>query len=176
VVAGVRCLAQVRRKTRTTVATNGPRWSRPVAFTLIELVLLVVIVATIMVIGMGAYSGSVTHQGLQAAVDRVCLDLALARQYAITTGVNQTVEFEPGTGGYSVPGMPDPDRASRTYSIDLSVDPYQALIVSAVCGTDSEIIFDRYGVPDSRGRVVLEVGDRRETVRIDEVTGVIQVE
>jgi len=176
VVAGVRRLAQVRRRTRITVATNGPRWSRPVAFTLIELVLLVVIIATIMVIGMGAYRGSVTHNALQAAVDRVCLDLALARQYAITTAVNQTVAFEPGEASYSMPGMPDPDRASRTYSVDLSVDPYQASIVSAVCGTDSEIIFDRYGVPDSLGRIVLEVGDRRETVRIDEVTGVIRVE
>ena len=175
-VAGGRRLAQVRRRTRTTVATNGPRWALPVAFTLIEVALLVVIAATIMVIGMGAYSGSVTHRGLEASVDRLCLDLALVRQHAITTGTNQSVEFAPGTGSYSMPGMQDPDRASRTYSIDLSLDPYGAEIISAVCDTDSEIIFDRYGVPDSQGRIVLEVGDRRETVRIDEVTGVIRVE
>jgi len=176
VVAAVRRWTHVQRTTGTTVATNGPRWSRPVAFTLIEVVLLVIIVATIMVIGLGAYSGSIIHQGLQAAVDRVCLDLALVRQHAVTTGTSQSVQFAPGTGGYSMPGMPDPDRASRAYSVDLSRDPYGALIVSAVCGTDSEIIFDRYGVPDSRGRIVLEVGDRRETVRIDEVSGLIRVE
>jgi len=175
-VAAVCPLARVRRRTRTTVATNGPRWSRPVAFTLIEVVLLVVIMATVMVIGMGAYSGSVTHRGLEASVDRLRLDLALVRQHAITTGTNQSVTFAPGTGSYSMSGMLDPDRASRTYSVDLSVDPYQASIVSAVCGTDSEIIFDRYGAPDSLGRIVLEVGDRRETIRIEEVTGVIRVE
>ena len=175
-VAGLRRLAQVLPGTRTTVATNGPRWSRPVAFTLIEVVLLVVIIATVMLIGMGTYSSSITHRGLEAAVDRLCLDLALARQHAITTGTSQSVTFSPGTGEYSTPGMLDPDRASRTYSVDLSVDPYQASIVSAVCGTDSEIIFDRYGVPDSLGRITLEVGDRRETVRIEEGTGVIRVE
>lgn len=175
-VAGVCLLARVLPRTRTTVARNGPRWSRPVAFTLVEVVLLVVILATAMVIGMGAYSGSITHNELQAAVDRVCLDLALARQHAITTGVGQKVKFEPNDECYSMPDMPDPDRASRTYAVDLSVEPYNADIVSAVCGADSEIIFDRYGVPDSRGRIVLEVGDRRETVRIDEVTGVIRVE
>ncbi len=175
-VAGLRRLAKVLPGTRTTVARNGPRWSRPVAFTLIELVLLVLILATVMVIGMGAYSGSVTHNAMQAATNRLCLDLALARQHAITSGTSQAVTFTPGTGSYSMPGMPDPDRASRTYSVDLSVDPYQASIVSAVCGTDSEIIFDRYGVPDSLGRIILEVGDRRETIRIEEGTGVIRVE
>jgi hypothetical protein len=139
-------------------------------------VLLVVIMATIMAIGMGAYSGSVTQNALQAAADRLCLDLALVRQHAITSGTNQSVKFSPGTGSYSMSGMPDPDRASRAYSVDLSVDPYRASIFSAVCGTDSEIIFDRYGAPDSLGRIVLEVGDRRETIRIEEVTGVIRVE
>ena len=53
----------------------------------------------------------------------------------------------------------------------LSEDPYGASMVSADFGGDADIIFDVFGVPDSGGSVVIQVGNHVRTVTVDAVTG-----
>ncbi len=68
-------------------------------------------------------------------------------------------------------GMADPDRPAAEYKVALSEEPYNATIVSADFGGDAEIIFDGWGVPDSGGSVLVQVGSHQKTIDVDPDTG-----
>ncbi len=129
------------------------------------------IVGILLAVGVTAFSGSTVNCQTEAAADRVASDLSLARQHAITTGASQSVQFTPGTGGYALPGMEDPDRPSSTYGVDLSGPPYRVAIQSADFDGDAEIVFDAYGKPDSGGTLVIGAGERQITLSVDGETG-----
>lgn len=125
----------------------------------------------LLAVGVTAFSGTTANRQIEAAADRITSDLSLARQHAITTGASQSVQFAPGSGGYVLPGLQDPDRPSNTYAIDLSGSPYGVAIQSADFDGDAEIVFDAYGTPDSGGTLVIGAGGRQITLSVDADTG-----
>ena len=84
---------------------------------------------------------------------------------------SQTVVFDVGLDSYRLAGMQHLDRVGEEYQLQLSDEPYQAIIVSADFGGDFEIIFDGWGRPDSGGSVVIQVTDQVRTISVDSDTG-----
>ena len=146
------------------------------AFTLIELVIVVLIMGIMAAAGVPRFVDSLSCHRVEAAAKRVLADLKLARSQAKQGSVNQSVQFTPSTDSYSLPGLDDMDHPARTYAVKLSDGPFQATIVSADFGGDAEIIFDGYGVPDSGGSVVLAVGGQQRTITVDATSGKAKVQ
>ena len=144
-------------------------------FSLIELFIVAMIIAIMASIAMPRFSNAIAGQRVDAAARRVVVDLQLAQRHAKMTGATQTMHFD-GYGAYELVGMPHPDHSGLPYKVDLGDEPYGATDVSADFGGDNEIVFDMYGMPDSGGSVVIQVGNHFRSVSVDPVTSKASVQ
>ena len=144
------------------------RWCvRQSGFSLVEAVFVCAIVAILGAIALPRYAGFVARQQTQSAARRILSDLTYAQRQARLTSTPRSVVFDVGSGEYALPGMADPDRIGRSYSVDLSHDPYRATIISAAFGGDSTVVFDGFGTADTPGEIVVSVGRYRQTITVD---------
>jgi len=154
--------------------TRRSRRGRPieVAFTLLELVLVVSIIGILAAVAIPRFSSSLARQRVQAAANRVVADLTLAQRHARLTSTQQTVTFDKPASRYQLVGLSDPDHPSAEYRVHLAREPYQVGIRSVDLGGDAQVRFDGYGMPDSGGTIVLEAAaDEQVTVILDPLTG-----
>ena len=144
--------------------------ARP-AFTLVELVMSLAIMAIFSAIAIPRYANFLSRQRMQSATRRVMSDLSLAARRAKLKGVNQTVAFHVTEDTYNVGDMMDPDRPDQPYVTRIGEPPYRATIVSADFGGDANLVFNGYGVPDTNGSIVIQVGHFRQTIPVTGAAG-----
>lgn len=106
------CLDQVGRGllgSASLVKLNSVKWNsrlcsakRGRAFTLLELVLVLAIIAAIGAIAFPAFNGIFERQRLQASAEQIRLALDRARLLAMRTGQAQMFECAPGEGKFSI--------------------------------------------------------------------------
>jgi len=145
------------------------------AFTLIELVMVIAIIAVLAAIAMPRYAASLARYRLDAAARRVVADLTMAQTRARITSASQTVTFSTATSQYTLAGMADPEHPSATYAVRLSDDPYSATIYSCSF-TNAAVTFNGYGLPDGAGAVIIQSGSMSKTVVVDADTGVASIQ
>ena len=131
---------------------------RRAGFTLVEIVITVLIMGILTAVAAPKFADTLHRTRAESAAKRIKVDLGLARQNAISRSLTQTVKFTPATDDYTLPGMADLNHSSQTYSVDLAAAPYNAVLVSANLGGDSDVQFDHYGQPDSCGTITVESG------------------
>lgn len=141
------------------------------AFSLIEVIFVVAIVAVLAAMAMPRISSATFRYRADAAAQRVAGDLNLARKRASHGSTAQKVIFNVDADSYRLPGWSDPDHPAAEYAVSLAGDPYCATIVSADFGGALEVTFDGYGVPDSAGTIVVQAGTYRRTISVDADTG-----
>jgi type II secretion system protein H len=141
------------------------------AFTLVEMVIVVLIIGILTASAAPRMAGTIRSSRLDAACRRIKADLAWARQSAINKSAAQTVAFTPASGTYAIATAADLDRPAAAYTVSLFSAPYSCTIVSATLGADSNVIFDRFGSPDSGGTIVVSAGGSTKTVTLDANTG-----
>jgi prepilin-type N-terminal cleavage/methylation domain-containing protein len=132
------------------------------AFTLVELMLVLVTVGIIAAMAAPRYAGALGNYRARCAAQRVAVDLGGAAADADASSAPRTVRFDVKTNTYSINGAA-PVRLDR--------EPYDAALVSVDLGGDDTIAFDGYGAPDSGGAIVLRSAQFTRTVIIDPVTG-----
>ena len=145
-------------------------------FSLAEVACVLVIIGILSAIAVPRFSNSIALQHVDAAARRVRADLSLARRHAKIATTSQTVSFDSAMNSYRLVGMADPDHPAAEYKVELSEEPYNATIVSANFDGDEEIIFDGWGVPDSGGSVIVQVGSHQKTIDVDPDTGQASVQ
>ncbi len=141
------------------------------AFSLIELIVVVVVTAILAAIAVPRFGNSISIHRADTAAKRITADLALAQRRGKMTSAAQRVVFTPASGTYELIGLAGMDHSTQAYVVSLAGPPYEAVIVSANFGGDSEVIFDGYGTPDSGGTVVIRVGDFLRQIDLDADTG-----
>ncbi|MDI1289674.1 MAG: GspH/FimT family pseudopilin [bacterium] len=138
------------------------------AFSLVEVTLVISIIGVLSAIAIPRFTGSIANARLNAAAQRIERDCALARSRAMSSSKPRTIVFS--TQGYTIAGLTSLDRRSTNYSVSLSGTDGTTL--GAVnLGGDQQLIFDMYGAPDSGGTIVLISGGRTSTLTIDPLTG-----
>jgi prepilin-type N-terminal cleavage/methylation domain-containing protein len=143
------------------------------AFTLVELVVVLVVLGVLAGIAVPRYANFQAHQRVRAAAGRVYADLALAQRQAKFSSSDQTVTFDTAADSYTLDGMPHPDFSGIDYTVRLSQPPYEVSLVSAAFGGDKQLVFNGFGEPDSGGSLVIRVGDYQETINVSEETSLI---
>lgn len=141
------------------------------AFTLVEVLLVLSLMAVVAAIAVPRYVASITHYRLGVAARRIAVDLAVARQRAKTTSASQAVVFNVAANRYEMPGVPPLPGTTGTYAVALGGDPYRVTLLSADFAGGSTVTFSAYGFPSSGGTVVVTAGDVTKTITLDPDTG-----
>jgi prepilin-type N-terminal cleavage/methylation domain-containing protein len=146
------------------------------AFTLAELVIVVLIIGILAASTGPRFSDAVHAFRADAAAKRIKLDLELVQRYARMKTASKTVQFSIANNSYTVPGMPGLDHASADYVVHLSDTSYATTLVSADLGGDANVVFNGYGVPDSGGTAVIRSGEYSRTISLDATSGKVTIQ
>ena len=148
------------------------RETRPRAgFTLIDMVVTVLLLAILTAVAAPKFSASLNRMRVESAAKRIRADLRLVRQKAISRSSTETIQFSTVSNNYTIPGMDDLNHPGQAYTVSLTIYPYNAAIVSASLGGDSDLQFDRYGQSDSGGTITVQSGSYQQTVTVNADTG-----
>jgi Tfp pilus assembly protein FimT len=151
------------------------------AFSISEVVVVVVIISALSAVTVPVFSGSIARRKVEAAARRVATDLAFARKRAMQTDTPQSVTFDVANNAYVFEGTKHILKRLSSYDVVLSDEPYgvQMTYASFVGPSqpvnDPTIVFDIYGVPDSGGWVVIDAGPHRWWITLDAATGKAEI-
>ena len=145
-------------------------------FSLLELVLVMAIMVVLGAIAAPRYAGALANYRADAAARRLIADLAFARDKARQTSQSRTVTFVPASGQLRILNVQDLNTAGPNYITNLHDEPYQAELISADFGGDSQVVFDGFGVPDSGGAAVVRAGGTQRTVMLNSGTGEAEIQ
>ena len=145
------------------------------AFSLLELVLILAIVATLAAIAVPRYGNALARYRADATARRIAADLELARATAMRESASVTVTFDVGNNEYELLGVEDLDDPASNAGLTLSDEPYQSELTTALFGLDSEIVYDGYGAPDSGGMVIISCGEATRIILVNPDTGAASV-
>jgi len=148
-------------------------WGPRPAFSLLELVLVLAIIAIASAIAVPRYANALARYRVETSARRIAADLAYARSLARETSGNQTVVFDTDADCYTLAGRDDPDRPGQPYTVSLADRPYGADLTAAQFGEATSVTFNGYGVPDEGGTVRVQVGDYAYLVTVDAESGEI---
>lgn len=146
-----------------------PGRNRRCAFSLLELIIIMIIAGIISSIAVPRYAAAIAHRRADSAAWRIALDLSAAQRQARIVGAARTVSFDLDTHEYTIAG-------DESQTVQLALDPYQASIVSVDFGGDEEIGFDGYGGPDSGGSIIVQSGNIQKMVLVDGQSGMARVQ
>jgi len=149
------------------------------AFTIIEILIVVVIlaIAALTAIPMMSSAGSVQ---VRSAANMIAADLEYAKSLAISRGQDFSVVFDTSTKSYEIIDQDGtilhPVKKGSNYVIDFQKEGLDRVDIAGVdFGGKSEIVFDYLGSPDKGGTVTVEAGGTTATISVEPVTGYISV-
>lgn len=149
---------------------------RKTAFTLLETILVVALLAIIAVVAIPRYNNSLYSYRAAMAANRLSADLAMARGDAWASGSTRTVTLDTVNNQYQLVGISDQDKKTQANTtVNFALAPYYATLVSSTFQNNT-ITFDAYGTPSAGGQIVLGAGAYRKTVVLDAVTGRVSLQ
>ena len=153
--------ASMQRETRSSLR----------AFTLIEAVCVLVILAALVGVAAPRYAASLDRYRVDLAARRVVTDLEFARTHARRTSTTVKLTFDTSIHHIIGTGLPDPDHRGEGYELCLEEEPYLVTFSGVDLGGDAAIVFNGYGDPDSGGQIKLRSGGRVVVIDVDATTG-----
>ncbi len=159
---------------------HAPRTRRSEAFSLIELVLVLAIVAAGAAIAVPRYANSLSRARLDAAATQVAARLAFARGAAAATSAPVSVAFDAAGETVTLTGLPasftaDAHAEAGAGPLSLAASPLRVDLSAADFGGNPALTFDARGRPDSGGVVELRLDGSVRSVRVVTGSGAIEV-
>jgi type II secretory pathway pseudopilin PulG len=161
-----------RRQLRSRLL-NGALRSRRCAFTIIELVIVLLTMGILTAVAAPTFFDSLLFHRVESAARRVKADLELARTQARATSATQSITFVNSV--YTLSNTKSLDKPSAIYSVDLTKQPYALNSATANFSNLSTVSFDGYGTPTSGGTVVLVAKSHSCTVTLNGTTGDVTI-
>lgn len=152
------------------------RLQRRSAFSLLELVVVVAILAAVSAVVIPRVGRSLSNLRLDAAANQVARDLEYARSTAWTQSRSVTVVFHDALGEYELSGVTQIDKPGQAYYVRLKRDNQGVDGFLSSFGGDQTVVFDAHGRPDSGGTVAVRSGAIVRLVVLDPETGKASVQ
>lgn len=171
----------IRRRTNPTVirrraAGRGFRGRGFRGFSLLELVIVVAIIATVSALAIPRYVWSLNRYRAGALAQRIAADLAYIAADAKASSAARYVWFVPDQW-YLAISAPDPNHNNDSYYlVQTTLDPYRAYILKVSFEGYTQFTFDGYGKPDRGGTIVVGSGEATATITLDKATGKVSVQ
>lgn len=146
----------------STLAPAGS--SRPRAFTLIELVIVLVIVAIASAVAIPRFASASSRYRVDAAVQQIIADVSLTAAFANNASAAHTIRFEPADDRYVLVNQPSPANPATDKSIELGLEPFGVNLLQVSFGSDTEAVLSGHGLLTESGQLTVAVG--REARRI----------
>jgi len=169
------------RPGRTPTAADRRR-----AYTLIELLTVLVIAATLAAAAMPALAATLESFQVDGLARQIATDLRYAQMLAVKEGVRHRVSFWTAGQAYAVRRWDGGTWALRQHPVTktpwrLEIDqhsPYAGLALKeASFGSDGEyLLWDTYGSPDNGGYVRFTLGSTTRTIHVAPLSGKISVD
>jgi type II secretion system protein H len=163
------------------IARAAPR----LAFTLIEMVIVLLVIGILAAVAAPKLSNSIRQQSVNAAAKKIAADLELARRTAKSSGASIAVQFDVAMNQYTLLTVKDINHPVIQNVTQLSKTGYAATLTSAAFnGTNSKLTFDLYGqpfagsplAPLTAGSVVIKAGNVQRTIAVNPTTGKAQIQ
>jgi type II secretory pathway pseudopilin PulG len=154
--------------------------SSPRAFTLAELIVLILVLAITAAVVVPHVSGMSAFQAMSAA-RAIAADLEYAQNVAVSAQQDVTVTFDTAQESYALTNasglLEHPIEKSDFQVAFGSTEGFEKLdIVSADFNGGAAVTFDTLGSPDNGGTILLQAGPRRYRVTVGAGTGSVKVE
>ncbi|MFP4354906.1 MAG: GspH/FimT family pseudopilin [Phycisphaerae bacterium] len=134
------------------------------AFSLVEMVMVIVIIAVLAGLATPRISRAMVKYRAGRAARVVVSDLQRARAHALAEAKAVAIHFDLADSTIRIPSLPHPDHPALRYRNQLSAEPYRATIIEADFDSSPSVTFNGLGEPDSGGRVVVQCGDQQQTI------------
>jgi type II secretory pathway pseudopilin PulG len=152
---------------------------RRAAFTLVEAVFVMAVMAVLAAIAAPRYAAATNNYRAMLAARRLAADVIAGQAAARSASASRTLTLVPSSNSYSISVVGGLDPGNATYSVSLSASPYYAAF-GAISFTDhlndNTLVFDGYGTPDSGATIAVVSGGVTRTVTIDASTGAVSVQ
>lgn len=146
------------------------------AFTLIELSMVVLILAIMAAVAVPRYTNATARYNADAAARRIKADFEYLRHQARRSGASRSIVFDLSSQSYRMPGIPDLDHPGKDYEVRLTRIPYNATLYQVDCGGDAKLIIDGYGKPDTGATIVVLSGTYSRTISVDASAGATTIQ
>jgi len=170
---------RLRYSRRGSLSVSGSRHT-PGAFTVIEILIVVVILAIAAMTALPMLSSAASVQ-LRSAANMIAADLEYARSLSVSRGRNFTVVFDTAAESYEIQDefgatIPHPVKKGFDYVIDLQGEGLERVDITNVdFAASSDVMFDYLGSPDDGGTVTVQGGNTTAIISVEPITGYITV-
>ncbi|MEP0843430.1 MAG: hypothetical protein HRF43_12070 [Phycisphaerae bacterium] len=152
-------------------AGPAPAWPRAGTrggLALFELVVVMVILALMGAIAAPRVSNLLRRQRLDLASRRLMADLGLVRNMAIRDQADRKMVLSTVGGFYS---LPEYLVAGAAYRVQFNTAPFEGVQLRSVSYAPTEVVFNRLGLPQAGGTIVLGDGVERVNVSLSAASG-----
>lgn len=139
--------------------------TRPRAFTLIELVIVLVIVAIASAVAIPRFASASSRYRVDAAVQQIIADVSLTAALANKTSAAHSIRFEPADDRYVLVGQPSPANPAEDKAVELGLEPFGVNLLQVSFGSDTQAVLSGHGLLTESGQLTVAVGrDARRIV------------
>lgn len=141
---------------RNTPAPADPH--RPRAFTLIELVIVIVLMGVLSAVAIPRFASASTRYRVDAAVQQIIADLNVTAALANRGSAAHTVFFEPDDELYTLVGQSSLSNPAVDRVVDLSGEPFGVNLLQVTFGADTELAISGHGLFMDSGQLTVAAG------------------
>ncbi|PHQ82372.1 MAG: hypothetical protein COB69_02085 [Phycisphaera sp.] len=158
---------------QTNHASYNSRCTR--AFTLIELVIVIVIISITAAIAIPRLSGASTRYRVDAAVQQVLSDIKVTSAEANRISRTRSIRFEAASESYMLVGQPSLNNPATDQIVNLSLEPYNVNMLRVSFGGDSRLDISAYGLMLEAGELTLAAGRQGRRIVFTQGSSSIQI-
>ena len=137
-------------------APSGSRRMR--AFTLIELVVVIVLIGIVSAVAIPRFAASAVRYRVDSATHLFLADFGFVSNRAESKSQTRSITFKGLQDSYILVGERDPANPLIDRAIDLSRSPYEVNMLGASFGGDTQLDISGYGLPLESGQVTFAAG------------------